>query len=77
MNNLTNGDLLGAVSSNVIAVFLLGLLFGAWVVWIARRWRRQDVPLPGMTANWVIVVGLAFAVFGIVRNTPWGAWLAP
>jgi hypothetical protein len=77
MNNLTNGDLLGAASSNLMAVVLLGLLVGAWVVWIVRRWRRQDVPLPGMTATSVIVVALAFAVFGIVRNTPWGAWLAP
>lgn len=77
MNDVTNGDLVSALSSNLMAVALLGLLAGAWLVWVIRRWRRQDVPLPGMTANSVLVVGMAFAVFGIVRNTPWGAWLAP
>jgi hypothetical protein len=77
MNNLTDGDFIGAVSSNVMAVVLLAMLFGAWLVWIARRWRGHNVPLPGLTAPVVVWVALAFAVFGVVRNTPWGAWLAP
>jgi hypothetical protein len=77
MNNLTNGDFVGAVSSNAMAVVLLGLLFGAWLVWIVRRWRGQDGPLPGLTATGVVWVALAFGVFGVVRNTPWGIWLAP
>lgn len=77
MNNLTNGDIVAAVSSNAMAVVLLGLLAGAWLVWVVRRSRGQDVGLPGMTVTPVVTVALAFVVFGIVRNTPWGAWLAP
>ena len=77
MNNLTHGDVIGAVSSNAMAVVLLALLFTAWLVWIARRWRRREGSLPGLSANAVVWVAVAFGVFGIVRNTPWGAWLAP
>lgn len=77
MNDLTHGDVVGALSSNVMAVVLLGLLIGAWVVWLVRRWHGRDVPLPGLTATSVVAVAVAFAAFGIIRNTPWGAWLAP
>ena len=77
MNDLTNGDFVGAVSSNAMAVVLLGLLFGAWVVWMSRRWRGRRGPLPGLNATAVVWVAVAFVVFGVVRNTPWGAWLAP
>lgn len=77
MNNLTHGDVVGAVSSNAMAVALLGLLGIAWLVWVVRRWRGQDVSLPGINATSVIVVAVGFAIFGVVRNTPWGVWLAP
>ncbi|KRC66799.1 hypothetical protein ASE12_01120 [Aeromicrobium sp. Root236] len=77
VNDLTRGDLVGAISSNVLAVALVAALAVAWVLWVARRLRgRVDsmitLSLPAGFALMAVV-----AVFGIVRNTPWGSWLAP
>jgi hypothetical protein len=77
MNNLTNGDVVGAVSSNAMAVVLLAVMGSAWVVWFYRRWRGQDVPLLALNSPvlWGLLAG--FAVFGVFRWTPWGAWFLP
>lgn len=60
-----------------MAVALLGLLAVAWVVWTGRRARGHDVPLVDVTPRLVVVLASVFVVFGVLRNTPWGAWLAP
>ncbi|TCI99791.1 DUF2752 domain-containing protein [Aeromicrobium sp. IC_218] len=77
-NLLTNGDVVGAISSNLLAVVLVGVLAVAWVVWVVRRWRGEH------GARMIVLSGRAGAVliaavvaFGIVRNLPFGAWLAP
>ena len=77
VNDLTRGDLVGAISSNVLAVALVGALAVAWVLWAARRLRgRVDSMITlSLPAGFVLMAGVA--VFGIVRNTPWGSWLAP
>jgi hypothetical protein len=77
MNNLTNGDAVGAISSNAMAVVLLVVMGGAWVVWFYRRWRGNPAPL--LALNSPVLWGLlaAFAVFGVFRWTPWGAWFLP
>lgn len=77
MNNLTHGDVVGALSSNAMAVVLLVVMGVAGVVWFSRRWRGRPVPL--LAANspvvWALVAG--FAIFGILRWTPYGAWFLP
>lgn len=77
MNNLTNGDLVGALSSNAMAVVLLAVMGVAWVVWFYRRWRGDRAPLLALTSP--VLWGLigAFAVFGVLRWTPWGTWFLP
>ncbi|QWC85568.1 DUF2752 domain-containing protein [Nocardioidaceae bacterium] len=76
--DLSHGDVLGAVASNAWLTALLPLALVAWVRWLWRGVRRS--PRRGLSrvdlALWtaVAVSGLAFAV---VRNTPWGAGLAP
>ncbi|MFL6090797.1 MAG: DUF2752 domain-containing protein [Aeromicrobium sp.] len=77
MNDLTNGDVMGALSSNAMAVILLGVMGVAWVVWIYRRWRGQDVPLLAINSPVLWGLVIAFAVFGVFRWTPWGVWLRP
>jgi hypothetical protein len=77
VNNLTHGDILGAISSNVLAVALVGVVGVAWLVWAVRRWQGVDglmIRVTERTGLWVLVV---FLIFGVVRNTPWGMWLAP
>ncbi len=77
VNDLSHGDVLGALSSNVLAVALLGLLGVLWLSWTIRRSRGEDRPMIQMSNRAGLLVLAVFLVFGIVRNTPWGAWLAP
>lgn len=77
MNDLTNGDIGGALSSNTMAVVLLLTLVAAWSIWIYRRWRVDadaalTIPSPVL---WGLVVG--FTLFGVLRWTPWGVWFRP
>lgn len=77
VNNLTRGDLVGAISSNVLAVALVVVLAVAWVMWLGRRWRgRRDRMIVLSTNVGLIAIGV-LVVFGVLRNTPWGSWLAP
>lgn len=77
VNDLTHGDLTGAISSNALAVTLAVVLVVAWTLWVVRRWRgRTDRMIVLGARTGMAVVGLV-VVFGIVRNTPWGSWLAP
>lgn len=78
VNDLTHGEVGAALSSNVLVtvmlpVVALGLLW--WAVDRARGVRRvvPERTVVRLTAGFV-VVALCFAV---VRNTAYGAWLAP
>jgi hypothetical protein len=77
VNDLTRGEVAAAVSSNLAAVCLVAFLAVSWLVWTVRRARGRDVPMVVFTtrAAWVVVP--LIVVFGVLRNTPWGAWLAP
>lgn len=77
VNDLTRGDVVGAISSNVLAVALVAIVGISWVSWTIRRWRGDDRPMIQINDRMGVVVVVAFVVFGILRNTPWGAWLAP
>ncbi|RDI47096.1 DUF2752 domain-containing protein [Nocardia mexicana] len=79
MHNLTDGRFLDAVHSNVLLVPLLVGFAVWWGSWVLRRWRGQDGrPFPfaiGRTRLWIILAALT--AFTVLRNTPWGTWLAP
>ncbi|MEH3034283.1 MAG: DUF2752 domain-containing protein [Aeromicrobium erythreum] len=77
VNDLTNGDVVGAISSNVLAVLLLATSGVLWLVWTWRRARGQDAPLLRMNLTAGLVLLGLFVAFGAFRWTPWGAWLAP
>ena len=68
---------MGAISSNILAVALVATLGVAWVLWVVRRARgRRDRMIVLSARTGYAVLGLT-VVFAIVRNTPWGSWLAP
>lgn len=77
VNDLTHGDVMGALSSNVLVVALVVVLAVAWILWVVRLLKGRPGPMIrlGPRAG-LAVIGL-IVVFGVVRNLPFGAWLAP
>ncbi len=78
VNDLGHGDLAGAVSSNLLLVAMLPVALLLWVRWLHRaaRGAPRAAPPSYEVRLWVALAGVAL-VFGVVRNTPAGAWLAP
>ena len=78
VNDLTHGDLAAAASSNLLFVASLPVLVLWWASTVRDRWqgrvRQVAARRHGMLAVAFLVVALVFA---IVRNLPFGAWLAP
>ena len=77
VNELTHGDIVGALSSNLLAIGLLALLTVAWAAWVVRRARGSDDRMPVVRDRTLVLVLVVALAFGVLRNTPWGAWLAP
>lgn len=78
VNDLSNGDLRAAASSNLLFVGSLPLLGFFWLRWVRDAWAGVRRPVHPRRALWYAagVVTLAVA-FTVVRNLPAGAWLAP
>jgi hypothetical protein len=78
VNDLTDGHLHAALSSNVLVVALMPVAVLALAVWALDRWRGQErrvarrVGRPALVALVAVVV-----VFTISRNLAFGSWLAP
>ncbi len=77
INNLSGGDVVGAVSSNAVAVVLVAVLAVAWVLWVVRRLRGTDGPMIVLSNTLGLVVLGVFVAFGIARNLPFGSWFMP
>ena len=78
VNDLTNGDVAAAASSNLLLIAVLPVvvfLLGRWFVdrWVGRE-REPDTRLITIATVVLCVLGVVFAV---VRNLPAGSWLAP
>ncbi|MCC5950329.1 MAG: DUF2752 domain-containing protein, partial [Nitriliruptoraceae bacterium] len=74
---LARGDVLAAVSHNLVSVSLLPVLVLVWVQWVqVTLGRRTTVWRPGPTASWTLAI--AIIGFTLVRNldVPVGRWLA-
>lgn len=77
-NDLSNGEVVDAASSNLLFVASIPLIVYAflrwsWGRWTGRGWQPSDTG--SMVFATVLVVLLV--VFTVVRNLPMGAWLAP
>jgi drug/metabolite transporter (DMT)-like permease len=77
VNDLTNGHLGAAASSNLLLVALIpvvAVLFGRWTL---ASWRGDDVAFAPRLPRWVTIGMIAVVgVFWVARNLP-GSWLAP
>jgi len=78
VNDLTDGDVAAAASSNLLFVVSIPFLVLAWGRTMVDRWRGVVRPISSrrhvLLACSFAAVALAFCV---VRNTGAGAWLAP
>jgi hypothetical protein len=73
---LVHGDLGAAIGLNVLTVVGVVVLAGMWARWAARAWRgeeRTTVAPPWVHYTLLVVI----VAFGVVRNLPFGAALAP
>ena len=77
VNDLTNGDVTAAASSNLLFVLLLPLLVFLLGRWAIESWRGHDrEPNARLITLTTIGICAAAVVFAILRNLP-GSWLAP
>ena len=78
VNDLTRGDVGAALSSNLLVTVLIPVAIVVLGTWALLRWRGTSYR-PDLRA--VAPAGYGFlallAVFTLVRNLPFGAWLAP
>ena len=74
---LTHGDVVGALSSNALAIALVAVLALAWARWAVRRARGTDARMLVLSDRALVLVLVVALAFGVLRNTPWGAGLAP
>jgi len=73
---MAQGDVVAAVSSNLLAVLAVLPLAVIWLGWVRRSWRgtpRESVAPP--LVLWALLV--LVVVFAVVRNMPVGTALAP
>jgi hypothetical protein len=78
VNDLTDGDLVGAASSNLVFVVMAPLLVIWWLRWTRRAWTgAQHVPARDRPGVWIALFVVVMVVFGVLRNLSFGSWLAP
>jgi hypothetical protein len=76
LHALTDGEIGTAVGLNVLTVAAVPLLAYLWLGWTARRARRA--PRTSLAdPRWLMALAVLVVVFGIARNLPFGAVLAP
>lgn len=79
VNDLTNGDVAAAASSNLLFVLLAPFAVVALGLWALDRWRGSEtstVPWARLKPLMPVLLVLVVA-FTVVRNLSIGAWLAP
>lgn len=78
VNDLTNGDLGAALSSNILVVLLIPVAVALLLVWAHDRWvgRSRVFAWAALRPGVFAFIGV-IVVFTVFRNTGAGAWFAP
>lgn len=76
INDLTNGNLAAAASSNLLVVCAIPVAVALWWRWLMDCWRGVTRPVSTRRALLWAAALVAVAVgFAVVRNLPFGSWL--
>ncbi|MFI2433913.1 DUF2752 domain-containing protein [Streptomyces sp. NPDC018693] len=71
-----HGDLAAALQNNAFAVLAFLGLAALWTVWVVHTVRGRPLRIDlGPVPLWSL--GVFLLVFTVVRNLPFGGWLAP
>lgn len=78
VNHLSNGEIADAASSNLLFVASLPLIAFVFWRWTAgritgRAWSPADARVNAVAIALIVVM----VIFTVVRNLPFGGWLAP
>jgi hypothetical protein len=78
VNDLTNGQVGAALSSNLLVTLLIPVAVVLLLLWTVDRWRGHE-RRPDWQSLRPAVIGFVVVavVFAVLRNTAYGAWLAP
>ena len=78
VNDLTNGQLGAAASSNLLLVVAIPFVVVVLGLWAYDAWRGTSSTIPWRRLKPLLPVVLAVVLtFTVVRNLAFGAWLAP
>ncbi|MFD7440388.1 DUF2752 domain-containing protein [Streptomyces sp. NPDC059909] len=70
------GDIGAALGANAVATVGYGVFAVLWIVWLVRAARNRPVRI-GLGPVWWWGLGGILLVYTVVRNLPFGAFLAP
>ncbi|HEX6447294.1 MAG TPA: DUF2752 domain-containing protein [Streptosporangiales bacterium] len=76
MYALTHGHPLQALHDNAFGLAFVAAVAVWWVAWVVARWRGRSVPTRPILAVTFVLVAL-MPVFTVLRNLPFGHFLAP
>ena len=78
VHDLTNLDVAGAASSNLLLVLMVPVVVVLWLAWTRRAWRSGPPLLASVSRPmlWGQVALVVIAIFTVARNLPPGGWLA-
>ncbi|MGN6245295.1 MAG: DUF2752 domain-containing protein [Motilibacteraceae bacterium] len=74
---LLHGDLATALHRNVLVVLAAPLVALLWLEWTARAARGRPARRLALSTPATVVVVVLLVAYGVLRNLPWGAFLAP
>ncbi|MEU8897652.1 DUF2752 domain-containing protein [Nocardia sp. NPDC048505] len=77
VHNLTDGRIIDSLHSNLIAIPLLATFAFFVGLWTVRAWQGRRMTVPQVNRPLLVVLLIVIVIYSVLRNTPWGTWLAP
>lgn len=80
LHALLHGRFVDALSRNALAVLIAAPIAAyAYVAYACHAFGMGGIPRLNLSTRWLMLLGLLFTLFGVLRNLPFGPfpWLAP